>query len=164
MTSLNGIENMVPSNQKNKDQRVLLRLFFEVHKHLLVILNLLKVRESWVVWNVSICSNWRLEYVIPKTNSWNLGRYACKRVQKSTYKSGILFRSSPHCLGSIRPLQPKAKLEVFILHKALGSLRRSHLSINFGGLRGGGDMLGCQNVMIFFFHSLDSRLYCKWNA
>ena len=37
---------------KNKDQRVLLRLFFEVHKHLLVILNLLKVRESWVVWNV----------------------------------------------------------------------------------------------------------------
>lgn len=136
MTSLNGIENMVPSNQKNKDQRVLLRLFFEVHKHLLVILNLLKVRESWVVWNVSICSNWRLEYVIPKTNSWNLGRYACKRVQKSTYKSGILFRSSPHCLGSIRPLQPKAKLEVFILHKALGSLRRSHLSINFGGVEG----------------------------
>ena len=43
---------MVPSNQKNKDQRVLLQLFFEVHKHLLVILNLLKVRESWVVWNV----------------------------------------------------------------------------------------------------------------
>ena len=66
MISPSGIENMVPSNQKHKDQRVLLRLFFEVHKHLLVILNLLKVTESWVVWNVSICSNWRLEYVIPK--------------------------------------------------------------------------------------------------
>lgn len=67
--------------------------------------------------------------------------------------------------GSIRPLQPKAKLEVFILHKALGSLRRSHLSINFGGgLRGGGDMLGYQKAMIFFFLSLDSRIYCKSDA
>ena len=114
---------------------MLLRLFFEVHKHLLVILNLLKVRESWVIWNVFqfvATGDW-------STSSQKLIAGIWEDMLVKGFMSDIhlpdryfVLGVSPYFLGVYDPFNPRQRWKVFILHKALGSLT-SHLSINFGG-------------------------------